>query len=61
MGGVGVGGGGFWVLRGPAATLNNLQMAQMGSRCDCMMKLYTKKSGSEIPENLGRPMDLKKT
>ena len=27
----------------------------MGSRCDCMIKLYTKNSGREIPKNLGRP------
>ena len=45
-----------WVFRGPAATLNDLQMAQMGSRCDCMIKLYTKNSGREIPKNLGRPL-----
>ena len=45
----------FWVFRGLAATLNEFQMAQWGSRCDCMIKLYTKNCGREIPENLGRP------
>ena len=54
MGGVAVGWG-SGVFRGSAATLNDFQMAQMGSRCDCMIKSYPKKCGREIPENLGRP------
>ena len=45
----------FGVFKGPAATLNDLQMAQMGYLCDCMIKSYPKKFGREIPENLGRP------
>ena len=46
---------GIWGIRGSAATLNDFQMAQMGSRCDCMIKSYPKKFGRKIAENLGRP------
>ena len=35
-------------FRGLAATLNDFQMAQMGSRCDCMIKSHPKKFGREI-------------
>ena len=49
-------GWGSGVFRGSAATLNDFQMAQMGSRCDCMIKSYPKKIGREIPENLRRPI-----
>ena len=43
-------------FRGLAATLNDFQMAQMGSHCNCMIKSYPKNFGREIPKNLGRPI-----
>ena len=41
-------------IQRPGGHTKRLAKAQMGSR-DCMIKLYTKNCGREIPKNLGRP------
>ena len=48
-------GGLGYIFRGSAATLNDFQMAQTACHCLCMIKLFAKKCGREIPKILGRP------
>ena len=43
------------IFRGSAATLNDFQMDKTGCHCVCVIKLYTKKCGREIPKNLRHP------
>ena len=42
-------------IQRPGGHTKQLANGQKGSSCDCMIKLYTKNCGREIPEILGRP------